>query len=69
MTFHFKTRRLTDWYDFGVELGRLNQHEAELLKLLDVLDGPQLYEVQSLLNRTASTKAKIVQMEKDWNAE
>jgi len=67
--FEFRNRRLNDWWDFGVELGRLNQQEAAMLKLFEVVEGAELIRVQQSLNRIAALKAKIIQMEKDFNAD
>ena len=67
--FEFKNRRLNDWWDFGVELGRLNQQEAAMLKLLETQKGSELTRVQRSLNEIAALKAKIIQTEKDFNAD
>jgi len=45
---------------------RLNQYEAELLKLLEVMQGNELTKIQEFLNRIAYEKQRVQQLEKEF---
>ena len=67
--FNFSKRNFIDDYELGVDLKRLNLWEADLLKQLETEQGASLTRVQQLLNKICYERAKIKQMELEYESD
>jgi len=68
--YNFKAKHnFIDDYQLGMDLKRLNLWEADLLKQLETQQGASLTRVQQLLNKICFERAKIKQMELDYESD
>jgi len=55
------------WFNFDVELQRLEVYEADLLQRLETEDGREVVKIQEFLNRIAYETSRIKQLQLEYD--